>query len=363
MRRGTTESPFVFNGRGLIQGKRSALFLYEVKENKLRRLTGKYMDVGSFRVHGQEVYFSGVNFRNRRPNRDCLYRLDLETGKTEQVLGPRLLIYAIEFIGDALVVIGADGKRYGDNENPCFYTFDPQSKELKLLCEADESLGNAMLTDVEYGAARFTKAEGDHLYFPALDRDGCKLKRIGLDGVIETAVSTDGILSDYDVHEGNVFFAGMLDMKLPEIYQAGKDGNRRLTAWNEDVLKDVYVARPQPITAELDGEEIDGWVLLPEDYDPEKNTPRCWISTAGPSAPTARCSSMRCRPGPPRATSCFSAIPTARTAGATPSPISICSGAASTTARSWPLRTRCWRPIRPSTPSGCAAPAAPMADT
>ena len=36
-----TESPFVFNGRGLIQGKRSALFLYQVKEKKLRRLTGK----------------------------------------------------------------------------------------------------------------------------------------------------------------------------------------------------------------------------------------------------------------------------------------------------------------------------------
>ena len=247
-----------------------------------RRLTAKYMDVGTFLLHGKDVYFSGVNFRNRRSNRDCLYRLNMETGNTEQVIGPRLLIYAIEFIGDTLVVISADGKRFGDNENPCFYTLDPQSKELKLLCEADESLGNAMLTDVEYGASRFTKSEGGYLYFPALDRDGCKLKRIGLDGKIETVVSTDGILSDYDVHEGSIFFAGMLDMKLPELYRAEEDGNRRLTSWNEEVQKDVYVAQPQPIMAELDGEEIDGWVLLPEDYDPAKKYPAVLDIHGGP---------------------------------------------------------------------------------
>ena len=277
-----TESPFVSNGRGLIQGKRSALFLYQVKENKLRRLTGKWADVDTFRVHGKDVWFSGVTFRNRCPNRECLYRLDLETGKTEQMLGPRLIIYSIEFIGDTLIVIGADGKRFGDNENPCFYTFDPQSRELKLLCEADESLGYGMLTDVEYGSSRFTKADGSYLYFPALDRDGCKLKRIGTDGRIETVVSTGGLLSDYDVHEGNVFFAGMTGMKLPELYHAEKDGVRCLTAWNTEVLKDTWVAQPQPLTAELDGETIDGWVLLPEDYDPQKKYPAVLDIHGGP---------------------------------------------------------------------------------
>ena len=277
-----TQSPFVFNGRGLIQGKRSALFLYQPKEKKLRRLTEAFMDVGSYRVHGKDVFFSGVDFDYRRPNRDCLYRLDLETGNIEQVLGPTHLIYGIEFIGDTLVVIGADGKRFGDNENPLFYTLDPLSRELKLLCEADESLGNAMLTDVEYGSPRFTKAEGDYLYFPALDRDGCKLKRIGLDGVIETVVSTDGLIADYDVYEGKVLFAGMFDRKLPELYCMEKEGIRSLTSWNEEVLKDTYVARPQPLMAELDGEEIDGWVLLPEDYDPQKKYPAVLDIHGGP---------------------------------------------------------------------------------
>ena len=277
-----TESPFVFNGRGVIQGKRNALFLYQVGEKKLRRLTGANMDVGTYRVHGQEVYFSGVNFRTRRPNRDSLYRLNLETGKTEQVLGPKLIIYAIEMIGDRLIVIGADGKRYGDNENPRFYTLDPENRTIELLCDADESMGCYMLTDVEYGSSRFTKAEGDYLYFPALDRDGGKLKRIGLDGVIETVVSTNGILSDYDVAGDEIHFAGMLGMKLPELYSREREENRCLTEWNGEALKDFYVARPNPIRAELDGEEIDGWVLLPEDYDPAKKYPAVLDIHGGP---------------------------------------------------------------------------------
>ncbi len=277
-----TESPFVYNGRGLIQGKRNALFLYRVKENRLSRLTGKYTDVGTFRISGKDVYFSGVTYRNRRPNRDCLYHLDLETGKMKQVLGPRLIIYAIEFIGETLVVVGADGKRFGDNENPQFYTFNAGTQDLELLCDADESLGNAMLTDVEYGTSRFTKADGGFLYFPALDRDGCKLKRIGPDGVIETVVSTAGLLSDYDVHQGKIYCAGMFSMKLPELYRAQEGGPCCLTSWNKDVLSDVYVATPRPLTAELDGEEIDGWVLLPEDYDPEKKYPAVLDIHGGP---------------------------------------------------------------------------------
>ena len=48
------------------------------------------------------------------------------------------------------------------------------------------------------------------------------------------------------------------------------------------MLKDVYVAKPRPLTAELDGEEIDGWVLLPEDYDPKKKYPAVLDIHGGP---------------------------------------------------------------------------------
>ena len=76
--------------------------------------------------------------------------------------------------------------------------------------------------------------------------------------------------------------AGMSGMKLPELYRVEKEGNRCLTAWNREVLKDTYVAQPRPLKAELDGEEIDGWVLLPQDYDPQKKYPAVLDIHGGP---------------------------------------------------------------------------------
>ena len=93
-----TKSPFVANVRGVIQGKRNTLFIYHANEKKLRSPTGKLTDVEDFQVHGINVYYSGVTYRDRCPNRECLYCLDLQTRKTRRVLGPKLIIFAIEFI-------------------------------------------------------------------------------------------------------------------------------------------------------------------------------------------------------------------------------------------------------------------------
>ena len=69
---------------------------------------------------------------------------------------------------------------------------------------------------------------------------------------------------------------------MPELYSVEKAGTRCLTAWNEEVLKNVYVAQPRPVTAVLDGEEIDGWVLLPEGYDPKRKHPAVLDIHGGP---------------------------------------------------------------------------------
>lgn len=82
-----TESPFVSNGKGLIQGKRSALFLYQVKEKKLRRLTGKWTDVGDFRVYGKDVWFSSVTYRNRRPTGSACIVLTWRPGRPSRRWG------------------------------------------------------------------------------------------------------------------------------------------------------------------------------------------------------------------------------------------------------------------------------------
>ena len=50
---------------------------------------------------------------------------------------------------------------------------------------------------------------------------------------------------------------------------------------NEEIFKDVYVAKPQRLTVDKP-EPVYGWVLLPKDYDPNKKYPAILDIHGGP---------------------------------------------------------------------------------
>ena len=65
---------------------------------------------------------------------------------------------------------------------------------------------------------------------------------------------------------------------LQEIYRNGE----RQTSFNDRILEGKYVALPEKIDYENDGVDLDGWVLLPKDYDPSKTYPAILDIHGGP---------------------------------------------------------------------------------
>ena len=277
-----TQSPFFFNGAGYIAGKRESLYIFNKETGKLKRLTDKLTDVGDFAVDGKDLYFSGVRFTAKMPKYEGIYHIDLETFKVERILKPKLMIFGIGLIDGKIIICGSEGKRYGDNEDPWFYVLDPKTGELKVICEADENIEAGIIGDVEYGGTQFLKTEGKYMYFPSIQRDRCVLKRIGLDGKIETVVSKEGSVNDYDVYKDNVVFMGMFGQDLPEIFLKDGDRSRRITSWNRDVFKDAYIAKPKPLKTQVGNETVDGWVLLPENFDEKGSYPAILDIHGGP---------------------------------------------------------------------------------
>ena len=277
-----TQSPFNANGGGFISGKRTSLYLYSKETKKLKRLTEKFLDAGNLVVDGKDAYFAGVSFKAKAPLYEGVYHLDLETLKVERILKPMLVIFDIGLISGKIVICGSTCKRYGISEDPWFYTLDPKTGELKVLCEADDNIELGIIGDVEFDSARFIKTEGKYMYFPSIVRDRCTLKRIGLDGRIETVVSKEGSVNDFDVYKDNVVFMGMFGQDLPEIFLKDGDRTRRITSWNRDVFKDAYVAKPKPIKTQVGDETVDGWVLLPEDFDEKGSYPAILDIHGGP---------------------------------------------------------------------------------
>ena len=87
-----------------------------------------------------------------------------------------------------------------------------------------------------------------------------------------------------DVANGTLYFIGMQDMKLQEIYawDEAKQERTQLTSLNQKVLENVYVAMPQKLTFENDNTDLDGWVLLPKDFDPQQSYPGILDIHGGP---------------------------------------------------------------------------------
>ena len=94
----------------------------------------------------------------------------------------------------------------------------------------------------------------------------------------------EGSIDDFDLAGGNVLLTGLYGMKLQEVYRYGLEEQKliQVSQFNEEVLDGKYVAEPEPVTFTRDGVEIDGWILKPVDYDPDKSYPGILDIHGGP---------------------------------------------------------------------------------
>ena len=142
-----------------------------MKTGKLRRLTDTLFTVDCFEVIGGAAYVIGRTVESREEYKSGLYRIDAASGSCKELVRPYLQVMEMGKIGDKLIVLGSECKRYGENENPFFYVYDTagEEKDFTLLYEADESVFDGVISDIEYGSWRGLKSDGDYVYYMALD--------------------------------------------------------------------------------------------------------------------------------------------------------------------------------------------------
>jgi len=109
------------------------------------------------------------------------------------------------------------------------------------------------------------------------------LHRLTLAGEESALYEGEGSMDGFDRSaSGEILFFGLYDQGLQELY-ALRDGQRvRLSAFNQEVLEGVYVAAPQRLTVHSCGADIEGWVLYPKDFDPDKTYPAVLDIHGGP---------------------------------------------------------------------------------
>ncbi len=289
------EMPWWANGSGFTNKKRTRLYIFNTETKTVTPVTGPLYQVNGFRLSPCKGYimYHGFQFEHTETKMTGLYLYNIATGENRTLLVPNYAIVQADFLNESTIVFaGTDQKAYGLYTNPWFYTVDILSGKLTLLAKYDCNVCNIVLGDCRLGGGTTFKAYGGSLYFTGVVKyTGC-LNRLSADGNITRVIEEDGGVDCFDIGQSGIIYIGMMGQRLQELYtfSTEKGGKKRITSINEAVYTNYYVAQPEHISfVESDGFTIDGWVLYPFEYDPQKKYPVILCIHGGPQRGFRHC--------------------------------------------------------------------------
>lgn len=284
------ESPFWQNGRGFINKKRMAVFLYDKESRDFIRISDTMLDTCSVTVLGKKIYYAGERYETKSTRREEIWSYHIESRRHVCIYKDgEYEIERLEGAGNHVLVFASEKMRYGMNENPFLYELDEKKGKLKLLYHTEESAGNTVSSDCRYGVGREVEGRPDgSLYLLSTRRNSCHLfhfTRKGDKWKMVPIVAREGAIDAFAVNpaDGSVLCIAMYDGKLQELYKQSADGViSQVSFLNESAFFEKYVAKPEKMTIVSAGEEIDGWVLKPADFSEEKTYPAILSIHGGP---------------------------------------------------------------------------------
>lgn len=281
------EIPYWSNGSGYNNKKRNRLYSYNIEDKSLKAISDEYTNISSFKLNAEKdkLVFIANSFMDKMQLKNDLYIYDILEADFEKISHHRDFSYRFaDFIQDKLIFIGHDMKDYGINQNPEIYTLDLGTRDVhKLSPEGfDYSISNTVGSDSRYGASQSILLAEDKLYFTTTEGYNSYINTIDLQGKIKRISSSKGSIDGFDVQGDLVQFIGLRDLDLQELYQLNKEGEEKLSSFNSWVNKEKTLSKPEHLSFEKDGVEIDGWIMKPTDFKEDKKYPAILNIHGGP---------------------------------------------------------------------------------
>lgn len=279
-----SQLPWWWNGGTYTRGAYESLFYYDAKKKSLTRLTDADFNVSDVQLAEDQktVYFSLLDVSVPRPAHfggQDLYRIDLASRRQELVVKSRPdFVIATYALGKSfLLVMAADGK-FGMNTDCDFYKLDYETLAVTPYAVYGEAIGSSVGCDVRHGGGQAFKMDGDVLYFISTHFDGAGLYKLE-DGTVSPVLVRDGSVDSFDRKNGKMLLCALWDMKPQELYD---ETGRRVTHFNDAMLRGKYVAQPDPLNLTAGDHEVHGFILKPMDFEAGKKYPVIFDIHGGP---------------------------------------------------------------------------------
>lgn len=281
-----TKARYQADGRGVLDPAYTHIFIVPAEGGTARQLTsGNYHHRGSFSFasDSQSVYFSA----NRSDN------WEYETREAD--------IFKVDLKGEITQITDYPGGEYSpvvspNGESVAYFRRDGKKLAYRNgylhVMDADGSNDRNLTADIDNTVSNYHWKDDAGIYFQQMVRGLVQVDHITLDGKL-TSVATglSGLSTGRPYTSGTfdavgnvvAFTKGRTDRPADLFVTKGK-GERQLTALNEDVFGHKTLGEVEEIAYEssIDGEEIQGWYILPPDYDPNKKYPLILEIHGGP---------------------------------------------------------------------------------
>lgn len=278
------ELPYWFNGKGVVSGKRTRLYLYTRSSGELKPITGPNVQVEEMEdapVRGGRVVFTAKEYTDIRPETAGVYLYDVYTDTLSCLVEPdRRRIGVAALMGDSVLMASKGESDAPLNPLPDFYICDIKTHEVRKLLDFGAGIGyNSVGSDARLGGGRTWKVDGDALYFLTTIEERGALWKIDVAGNVAAVLDKQGCVDAFDIYGGDVTWCGFTGQRLAELFL----GEKKVTGFNDGYSEtyDVSVPAFHSYTG-TDGYEIHGYAMKPIGWEQGRTYPAILHIHGGP---------------------------------------------------------------------------------
>jgi len=281
-----TKARYQADGKGVLDPAYTHIFIVPSDGGTARQLTsGNYHHNGrlSFAPNGEKIYFSANRSDNweYEPVEADIFSVDM-TGNIEQLTQDKGR--------ESSPVVSPDGKyiayAYRDDEKVMY------KNSYLYVMNSDGSEQRNITKDIDNSVSNFHWKDNKRIYFQQSVRGLAQVDVVSLSGSVKavakglggTTLGRPYVFGTYHaVGDVVAYTKGRTDRPADLFVTTRKE--RQLTALNEDVLGHKQLGEVKEVVypSFIDGEEIQGWYILPPNYDSSKTYPLILEIHGGPN--------------------------------------------------------------------------------
>ena len=281
-----TKARYQADGRGILDPAYTHVFIVPSDGGTARQLTsGNYHHNGrlSFSPDSDKIYFSANRSDNweYEPVEGDIFSVDM-MGNIAQLTNDKGL--------ESSPVVSPDGKHIAyarrDDEKVMY------KNSYLYVMKSDGTDAQNLTKDIDNSVSNFHWKDNKHVYFQQSVRGLAQVDVVSLSGRVKAVANGLGgttlgrpyVFGTYHAVDDVVAYTKGRTDRPADLYVTTRN-ERQLTALNEDVLGHKQLGEVKEIvySSSIDGEEIQGWYILPPNYDSSKTYPLILEIHGGPN--------------------------------------------------------------------------------